>query len=61
MDHGTPPAILAFVTLPGHRPAPARVELVYRPAAWRGARALLLLVFFWGMAPLASAIPPHYP
>ncbi len=61
MDHGTPPAILAFVTLPGHRPAPARVELVYRPAAWRGARAMLLLVFFWGMVPLAAAIPPHYP
>lgn len=61
MKHGTAPAPLAILTLPGHRPAPARVELVYQPTAWRVARTLAFLLFFWGIVPLVIWIPPHYP
>lgn len=61
MEHGTAPAPLAILTLPGHRPAPARVELVYRPTGGRMARALACLLFFWGILPLVVWIPPHYP
>lgn len=59
MQHGTAP--LAILTLPGHRPAPARVELVHQPTPWRLARAFACLLFFWGVAPLLVVVPPHYP
>lgn len=61
MAHGSAPAPLAILTLPGHRPAPARVELVYQPTARRLARTLAALLFFWGILPLVVWIPPHYP
>jgi hypothetical protein len=61
MDHGPAPSPLAILTLPGHRPAPARVELVYQPTTLRVARTLAALVLFWGIVPLALLVPPHYP
>lgn len=61
MKHGTAPAPLAIVTLPGHRPAPARIELVYQPATGRLVRTLGCLLLFWGILPLVVWIPPHYP
>lgn len=61
MENGTAPAPLAILTLPGHRPAPARAELVYQPAGRRTARALAALLLFWGILPVVVWIPPHYP
>lgn len=61
MDPATAPAPVALITLPGHHPAPARVELVYRPTSWRLVRTLACVVFFWGIIPLVVWIPPHYP
>lgn len=54
----TPPA---RVTLRAYRPAPARVELVYRPAGRRLLRTALILVLFWGSIPAVLWVPPHYP
>lgn len=51
----------ALVTLRAHQPAPAQVELVYRPVAGRLARTLLALVCCWGVIPLVIWVPPHYP
>lgn len=61
MDNGTDPVPLALLTLPGHRPAPARAELVYLPVSWRLPRTLGSLLFFWGILPLVVWLPPHYP
>ena len=54
-------APLALVTLRAYRPAPARVELVYRPLPGRLLRAALCLGIFWGVIPLLIWVPPHYP
>ena len=51
----------ALVTLRAHRPAPAHVELAYRPLPGRLARAVAALVCCWGPIPLIAWIPPHYP
>ena len=51
----------AVVTLRAHQPAPALLELEYRPAAGRMARALLALACCWGVLPFVVWIPPHYP
>jgi hypothetical protein len=51
----------ALVTLRAHRPAPAHVELAYRPLSGRVARSLLALICCWGPIPLVAWIPPHYP
>jgi hypothetical protein len=57
----TPLAPPARLTLRAHLPAPARVELVYRPAPGRLARTVLWLVACWGAAPFLFWFPPHYP
>lgn len=51
----------AQVTLRAYLPAPARVELVYRPASYRLARTVLALAGLWGAIPLLIWVPPHYP
>lgn len=61
MNTGTAQVPLALLTLPGHRHAPARAELVFLPASWRLPRTLGALLFFWGILPLVVWIPPHYP
>jgi hypothetical protein len=61
MSHGTAQAPLALVTLRAHQPAPARVELLYKPLPGRLVRALLCLLVFWGALPFLIWIPPHYP
>ncbi|MEX2571838.1 MAG: hypothetical protein WD737_11120 [Gemmatimonadota bacterium] len=57
-SHFAPPAHLS---LRAHRSAPARVELVYRPASRRLFRTCLWLLVTWGMTPILLWIPPHYP
>lgn len=61
MRNGPAPVPLALLTLPGHAPAPARVELVRVPLA----RRLLLAggsgALFWGLAVVLLVLPPHYP
>ena len=51
----------ALVTLRGHLPAPAYIELAYRPLSGRIARSLLVLIGCWGAIPLIAWVPPHYP
>lgn len=51
----------ARVTLRAYQPAPAHIELRYRPAAGRLVRTALSLLFFWGAIPLLAWVPPHYP
>ncbi len=51
----------ARMVLPGHESLPARVEVVYRPSRERLTRALLTLLGFWLLAPIAFIIPPHVP
>lgn len=51
----------AQVTLRAYQPAPARIELSYRPIPGRLARTLLALGLFWGAIPLIAWLPPHYP
>lgn len=57
----TPIAPFASLTLRAHHPAPARVELVPRPAAGRALRAVISLVVCWGSIPFLLWFPPHYP
>lgn len=54
----TPPARLS---LGGHDPAPARVEVVFRPSSLRLRRAALSLGAFWVLIPIVFFIPPHLP
>lgn len=56
-----PVAPLAHLTLRAHAPAPARVELVYRPAVGRMLRSILSIALCWGAVPFILWIPPHYP
>jgi hypothetical protein len=51
----------AQITLRAHKPAPARIELEYRPTPQRIMRALAWLIGCWGAIPLLVWIPPHYP
>ncbi|HEX6927057.1 MAG TPA: hypothetical protein VF167_16660 [Longimicrobiaceae bacterium] len=51
----------AVVTLRAHQPAPALLELEYRPLAGRLTRTLLALLCCWGALPFVIWIPPHYP
>lgn len=51
----------ALVTLRAHQPAPALLELEYRPLAGRVARSLLALFCCWGALPFLIWVPPHYP
>ena len=51
----------AHVTLRAHHPAPARVELAYRPPLARLYRTLGWLALCWGSIPLLLWVPPHYP
>jgi hypothetical protein len=53
-----PPARLALVF---HAPTVARVEVRYRPAPGRLARALASWAVCWGSIPLLVWVPPHYP
>lgn len=61
MSRSTSRAPVARVTLRAHQPAPARVEMVYKPLLGRALRLLLSLGVFWGAIPLLIWIPPHYP
>ncbi|MQA89449.1 MAG: hypothetical protein GEU90_04330 [Gemmatimonas sp.] len=61
VQSGIPVAPSACLTLRAHHPAPARVELVYRPASRRLARTLFWIVACWGSIPLLLWVPPHYP
>lgn len=54
----TPPARL---TLFGSRPTDARVEVLFRPRAWRIGRALLSLGIAWALMPVLALVPPHIP
>jgi hypothetical protein len=56
-----PVAPFAHLTLRAHYPAPARVELVYRPASQRLMRTVLWIAVCWGAIPLLLWVPPHYP
>ena len=51
----------AQVTLRAYQPAPARIELSYRPLPGRLLRTALSLLGFWGAIPLVIWVPPHYP
>jgi hypothetical protein len=51
----------ARITLRAHKPAPARIELEYRPTVRRVLRAMAWLVGCWGSIPLLVWVPPHYP
>ena len=51
---------LALLTLPGHAPAPARVEIVRVPLAQRVVLTLTSALGFWGFAVLLLVLPPHY-
>jgi hypothetical protein len=51
----------ALLTLRGHEPRPAGVELTYRPPRTRSVQALLSLLGFWALIPLVLFIPPHLP
>jgi hypothetical protein len=61
MRRSDPKVPQAQVTLRAYRPAPARIELSYRPLPGRLARTLLSLVVFWGAIPFVLWVPPHYP
>ena len=51
----------AQVTLRAYQPAPARIELQYRPLAGRLLRTSLSIGLFWGAIPFVIWVPPHYP
>ena len=57
----SPPSPAARLTLPGHAPVAAAVQLRPRPRKQRTVRALTLLVAFWALVPLVFFIPPHVP
>ena len=57
----SPQAPFALLSLPGHAPAPARVELVRVPLLRRAGLTVASGVFFWGLAVLLLVLPPHYP
>jgi hypothetical protein len=51
----------ARLSLRGHEPRPAILEVVYRPPRTRATRAVLSLVGLWLLAPLVALVPPHIP
>ena len=51
----------ARLTLRGHEPRPATLEIEYRAPRTRMTRALLSLLGFWVLAPLVAIVPPHVP
>ncbi len=51
----------ARTVLRAYPPAPARVDLDYRPLSGRLARTALALAICWGPIPWAVWVPPHYP
>jgi hypothetical protein len=51
----------ARLSLRGHEPRPALLEVEYRSPKTRITRALLTLLGFWLLAPLVAIIPPHIP
>lgn len=51
----------ARLSLRGHDPAPARLEVVPRSRKTRTTQALLALLGFWALAPLVALLPPHIP
>jgi hypothetical protein len=55
------PAAFALLTLSGHTPAPARVEIVDVPLFQRAALTLASALVCWGLAVLLVVLPPHYP
>jgi hypothetical protein len=61
MGRSTAPESFALLTLPGHNPAPARLEVVPVPLLQRAALTLGSAVGFWGLATLLIVLPPHYP
>jgi hypothetical protein len=61
MRQSTAPALFAVLTLRGHDPAPARVEIVRVPLFQRAALTAVSALGFWGLALLLVILPPHYP
>ena len=53
-----PPVHLILRAYP---PAPARLGLWQRPAAFRMCASVLSAAFFWSLAPVSFWVPPHYP
>src|SRR5688500_2005000 len=51
----------ARLSLRGHEPRPAVIEVVYRPPKERITRALLSLLGCWVLAPVVAIVPPHIP
>jgi len=51
----------ARLSLSGHVPAPARVELVRVPLFRRVVLTAASAAFFWGLAVVLLVLPPHYP
>lgn len=61
MIHSAAPVSSARLTLPGHAPAPARVEIVSVPVVYRAALTAVSAAGFWTLAALLLILPPHYP
>lgn len=61
MRSSTAPEPFALLTLAGHTPAPARVEVVRVPLPRRVLLAAGSATLFWGLAVLLLVLPPHYP
>ena len=51
----------ARLSLRGHEPRPAALEIEYRSPKTRLTRALLSLLGFWVLAPVVALLPPHLP
>lgn len=61
MIRSAAPVSSARLTLPGHAPAPARVEIVCVSLLHRAALAAVSALGFWSLAALLLILPPHYP
>ena len=61
MSGNDPTIPQAQVTLRAYQPAPARIELSYRPLPGRLLRTILSIACFWGAIPFLIWVPPHYP
>jgi hypothetical protein len=51
----------ARLTLRGHDPKPAALEVEYRSPRTRATKALLSLLGCWVLVPVVAFIPPHIP
>ena len=51
----------ARLSLRGHEPRPAVLEVVYRSPRTRATRAILSLLGLWVLTPIVAIVPPHIP